>query len=276
MKFDGHVHTPYCPHGSSDNFEEYIEQAIMQNFTELTFTEHAPLPEGFKDPTPKEDSAMKLDMIEHYLHHLQKLKKQYAEKIKINIGFEVDYIIGYEEETKKFLNHYGPYLDDSILSVHFLKKDHQYFCLDYSPEEFENMIHHFESVEKIYECYYSTLKHSIESDLGLYKPKRIGHITLVHKFQKLYPCNRSFMDDINTILDLLVKHHLQLDYNGAGTVKPYCQETYPPLSIVKQAINKGIPLIYGSDAHSASAIGQGYEQLLANTVLHSHILNHDR
>ena len=25
---DGHIHSPYCPHGSSDRFEQYIKKAI--------------------------------------------------------------------------------------------------------------------------------------------------------------------------------------------------------------------------------------------------------
>lgn len=267
MKCDGHIHTPYCPHGSNDSWEEYIEQAIIQNFTEITFTEHAPLPMGFKDPTPEMDSAMKVDHLEDYINHLQILKRKYTKKLKINIGLEVDYIIGFENETKKFLNQYGPYLDDSILSVHFLKKDERYFCLDYSLEEFNNMIHHFGSIEEIYHGYYSTLKHSITADLGTFKPHRIGHITLVHKFQKQYPCVHSYENMINEILDLIQIKNLQIDYNGAGIVKPFCQETYPPSWVVKKAMNKGIPLVYGSDAHSASGIGQGYAQLVPDAIL---------
>ena len=26
---DGHIHTPYCPHGTDDSFEEYVQQAIQ-------------------------------------------------------------------------------------------------------------------------------------------------------------------------------------------------------------------------------------------------------
>ena len=25
---DGHVHSPYCPHGSNDSFEKYITEAF--------------------------------------------------------------------------------------------------------------------------------------------------------------------------------------------------------------------------------------------------------
>lgn len=64
---DGHVHTKYCPHGSDDNIEDYIEEAIKYKLDEISFTEHLPLPENFIDPSPLKDSAMKLEEMESYL-----------------------------------------------------------------------------------------------------------------------------------------------------------------------------------------------------------------
>lgn len=118
-----------------------------------------------------------------YLQELTNLKSYYRNALKINIGLEIDYIEGFEHETKEFLNEYGPYLDDSILSVHFLKNKDSYFCMDFSEEEFDRMIGHFGSLEQIYNTYFATLYKSINSDLGPFKPKRLGHITLVEKFK---------------------------------------------------------------------------------------------
>ena len=55
---DGHIHSPYCPHGSSDSFEQYIKKAIEVGVKVMTFTEHLPLPKNFNDPSPENDSAM--------------------------------------------------------------------------------------------------------------------------------------------------------------------------------------------------------------------------
>lgn len=54
-----------------------------------------------------------------YFEELQHLQKQYAQDIRIRIGLEVDYIQGFEQETRQFLDTYGHFLDDAILSVHF-------------------------------------------------------------------------------------------------------------------------------------------------------------
>ena len=37
---DGHIHSPYCPHGTGDPFELYVERALEIGLEEITFTEH--------------------------------------------------------------------------------------------------------------------------------------------------------------------------------------------------------------------------------------------
>ncbi|WP_246941257.1 histidinol-phosphatase HisJ [Bacillus pinisoli] len=269
MIADGHIHTLFCPHGTKDSFESYIEKSIELGVKEISFTEHAPLPSTFTDPTPNQDSAMKMEDLTLYFETITQLKEKYSEKIKINRGLEVDFIEGYEEEITSFLTQYGALLDDSILSVHFLRKDNNYFCLDYSPDTFEQMISVFGSVEKIYESYFHTLHQSIQADLGPYKPKRIGHITLVHKFQKKFPVHRMFEQEIIDLLLTMKQHHLQLDYNGAGVNKPLCKEPYPPDWVVEKAIQLNIPLVYGSDAHQVKDLQQGLDHLHLSATFQS-------
>ncbi|MBD8068988.1 histidinol-phosphatase HisJ [Bacillus sp. PS06] len=269
MKIDGHIHSPFCPHGTNDEFKQYIERAIELGYSEISFTEHAPLPLNFEDPTPDKDSGMDPTKLEKYISYLQKLQKRYKSQININIGLEIDFIKGYEEETRKFLEEYGPYLDDSLLSVHFLECQGNYYCLDFSASMFKQMIQVFSSVDAIYENYFDTLHKSITTDLGQYKPNRIGHITLVHKFQKLYPAKKDFRSSILSILNQMKEHRLQLDYNGAGVKKEFCGEPYPPQWVIKEAIKQKIPLVYGSDAHSAKDLEQGFDSLYANHLFTS-------
>ncbi len=261
-KIDGHIHSPYCPHGTKDPFEKYIEQAIQLGYTQITFTEHAPLPKGFVDTTPTMDSGMTRESLDLYLSDLKELQNRYSHKINILIGLEVDFIEGYEKETTDFLNTYGMVLDDSILSVHFLHNKNSWDCLDYSHEYFNRMLETYGSVDLIYDKYYDTVKKSILAELGNYKPKRIGHMTLVRKFQKLHKPTHSYEQETNDILKLIKEHDLQLDYNGAGLLKPYCQETYPSEDIIKKAKALNIPIIYGSDAHQAKDLNQGREKML--------------
>lgn len=259
---DGHIHSPFCPHGTKDSLKEYVEKAITLGFKEISFTEHAPLPLNFIDPTPAKDSAMEVDQLKYYFQEIDILKKEYAGNIRINCGLEVDYIEGYEEEIRQFLHAVGPQLDDAILSVHFLKHKNGYDCMDYSPEVFGKMISLYGSIEALYRKYFETVRKSILADLGSFKPKRIGHITLVHKFKKKYPTEVQFEKEISNILILMKQLGYELDYNGAGTAKPLCREPYPPKWIVDKALAMEIPLIYGSDAHQVKDLGQGINQMI--------------
>lgn len=261
---DGHIHTPFCPHGTKDTFKEYIEKAIQLGFSEISFTEHAPLPSGFIDTTPDKDSGMKLEELEEYFEQINQLKPIYKDKIRINCGLEIDYIEGFEAQTKDFLNNYGHKLDDAILSVHFLQHEDTYECLDYSPNVFEKMIQQYGSIEHVYENYFRTLLKSIQSDLGPFKPKRIGHITLVRKFQKKFPMPQDYRNEISQILRAIKERSYELDYNGAGISKPLCGETYPPKWVAEEATKLQIPLVYGSDAHQIKELKQGYNAIYSS------------
>ncbi|MET3697261.1 histidinol-phosphatase (PHP family) [Bacillus oleivorans] len=257
-KRDAHIHTPYCPHGAKDKFEEYIEQALIKGFSSITFTEHAPLPHSFADPTPLKDSAMKEEDVEPYIIEINRLKEQYKNEITIKTGFEVDYIAGFEEETQDFLNRYGPQLDDSILSVHFIKCHDQWLCIDYSPDTFSEAIRLTGGADHVYQLYFNQVLKSIRADLGPFKPRRIGHITLAAKFQKKYPPSHSFSSSITEILKEIKEKRYELDMNTAGLRKPLCREIYPRPDILTAAKQMGIPLVFGSDAHHAKELGADY------------------
>lgn len=260
MKRDGHIHTPFCPHGTKDSTELYIEKAIKSGFTDISFTEHAPLPANFSDPTPDQDSSMTLSQLTSYIEEISRLKNGYQKDIRIRLGLEVDFIEGYEKQTRSFLDEFGPALDDSILSVHFLQVTNRYFCADFSKEIFAELAAACGSVKAAYELYYKTLAASIQSNLGQFKPKRIGHPTLIHKFQLAH--SEKIDDDaqIRHILELMKDNDYELDVNGAGFSKPDCQESYPPLANIEYAKSLGIPLVFGSDAHSVNGLHKHYEK----------------
>ncbi|MEK4230339.1 histidinol-phosphatase HisJ [Solibacillus sp. FSL H8-0538] len=258
MKKDGHIHTPFCPHGSTDSFEQYIEKAIEQNFASISFTEHAPLPAGFIDPTPDQDSGMKAALLQPYLQELRTLKELYQDKITIHIGLEVDYISGFELETRHFLNEVGPFLDDAILSVHFLKHDDAYCCIDFSEEVYLNFAKQIGSIRSMYDLYYKTVRKSIDADLGSYKPKRIGHPTLIHKFQLAHQEQIDDAAQIKQLLRYMKVAGYELDVNSAGLSKPLCKEPYPPFPFIDFAKSIELPLVFGSDAHTAQDLHQHY------------------
>ena len=204
---------------------------------------------------------MAIDDFHSYIDELKGYQRAYEGQITIKIGLEIDYIEGHEEDTKRLLRDLGPNLDDSILSVHFLRSQDEWFCLDYSEKEFARIIKHFGTTEAVYDAYYGTLKKAIICELGPYKPKRIGHLSLVSKFQKKYPSRYDSTRQMLDLLPLIKQMGYQLDVNTAGLFKPLCKEIYPPAAILHEAANMGIPLVYGSDSHHPSDLGRGLDAL---------------
>ena len=129
------------------------------------------------------------------------------------------------------------------------------------------MIKQYQSIDLVYKAYFHTLQKSIVSELGKFKPKRIGHISLITKFQKKFPSNVKLDTYLSPILTLIKEHGYELDVNTAGLFKPYCGETYPPLPIIQAAKHMGIPLCYGSDAHHPIDLGRGLDTLKAHNLL---------
>jgi len=263
-KIDGHTHTQYCPHGSGDHVEQMIERAIELGFEEYHITEHAPIPDRFmKLLEPKKellgDLAMPEGEVNRYITEMLNVKRKYTNKIQIKIGFEVDYLPTEIAWVKDFLNYYGKYCDTGILSVHYMEGLNDWRCVDYQPDDVLNeLIPKYGSLENYQKAYYALVQESVLVDLGQYKPQKIGHLTLVDKFQKRIGVATSDAIDkqIYELLGLIKEKNYCLDYNHAGLFKPLCGETYPSERVALQAAQLGIPLIYGSDAHGVEDIGR--------------------
>lgn len=176
----------------------------------------------------------------------------------------MDYLIGYEDFTRDFLNEYGPQTDDGVLSLHFLEGQGGFRSIDFSAEDYnEGIVQFYGGFEQAQLAYLEGVKQSIEADLGLFKPRRMGHISLCQKFQQFFwedtsDFSEEVMEKFRVILALVKKRDYELDFNTAGLFKPLCGETYPPKKIVTLASELQIPFVYGSDSHGVQDIGRGY------------------
>lgn len=271
MKRDGHTHTEFCPHGKVDDTERLIQRAISLGFNEYSITEHAPLPTGINtiaagEPDVWATASMALNDVDNYLKKMNSLRKKYASDILIHIGFEVDYFTEFNLWTKDFLTEYGPQTDDGILSVHFLEGAGGLRGIDYSFEEYQvGVIDYLGSFEQAQNCYYRKIIESLDADLGPWKPTRLGHISLCQKFERFFNEPTSYSSNNKAlVLQLLTRvqeEQYSLDLNTAGFYKQGYQQSYPQVWITQKAAELGIPFVYGSDTHSLTDVGQGYEKI---------------
>lgn len=255
IKRDGHIHSPYCPHGSKDTLEEIIEKAIEIELEELSFTEHLCVPRYFVKKEFLDKCSPSKEEFYRYIKAVKEIRKNYK-NIKINIGAEIDYVEGLEEEYKELLNEVGPLLEDSLLSVHFVKYKEEYYAIDYL-DDFIRLLEVLE-LEKIYDLYYETLYKAITSDLGPYKPKRIGHPNLIRIFHKKFPLVYKNTLLLRKIVSTLKELDYEVDVNTAGLRKPYCGECYVSGTLDLLVKEYDVRRVYGSDAHQASDVGRDF------------------
>ena len=100
---------------------------------------------------------------------------------------------------------------------------------------------------------------SIRSDLGKFKPKRIGHPTLVRIFNKKYTANYSNVKLFQEIMDEINKGNYEIDYNTAGLRKEFCGEPYPGGEFYEMAMRNNVKMVYGSDSHFANDVGFNFK-----------------
>jgi histidinol-phosphatase (PHP family) len=53
-----------------------------------------------------------------------------------------------------------------------------------------------------------------------------------------------------------------IEINTSGLRKP-CHEIYPSEELLKTCFDNGIPITFGSDAHSPEDVGNGFDQAVA-------------
>ena len=267
--WDGHTHSDFCPHGSKDKTADRIEKAIKLGFTHYSITEHAPLPDKLLLlKTTPQDASLEYRYLENYWKSLKELKTTYQDKIKILIGLEIDYLVGYEDFTQEFLTTQLHQLDEIILSLHFLPdKTGNLKMIDKCWTSFESSFIQ-QGKENIWRLYWETIEKMVSKkwDFSNYPqlPIRIGHLALIEKYNKLLkPTNAlrkkwiSFI--LQKILPTVARQGYSLDFNVAGYRKKECGMPYFYMELLESCKKLAIPLVYGSDAHSTAEVGSHFE-----------------
>jgi histidinol-phosphatase (PHP family) len=258
--WDGHVHSGFCPHGSGESTRARIERAIELGFRRISIIEHYPLPPGFPPPPTSLPVDLPVEDVEPYLDETLALRKEFAGRIEVLVGFEWDFLPRHLDWMRGQLEEIGPRTQDGIMSIHFLKGE----IIDATAEHFMRRALPLMggTLEGAYSEYYRTLMQAVETDLGEYKPRRIGHLNLIRRFQRLHAAPGEYRDEIIEIVKRAAEKGMQLDYNVSGLRREHCGEAYVPSWLVEK-IAKGeieIECVYGSDAHSVGGIGASLEE----------------
>lgn len=235
---DYHIHTHYSD-GASD-FKDYIERAIELGFEEIGFSEHFVL----FPPGVEASFSMKIKEIPHYIEELTELRKRYANKIRIKIGVEVDYIPETIDQTLKILDQYP--FDYYIVGVHCVDGDFV-DTIDFA-KKLEKMTE--TDLERLYIKYFSLVFQALET-------KRfdiLAHPDIVKRLN--YRPKTDLTQYYEQLFDIIKRTGTVMEISTAGLFHPV-KEIYPDPNML-QLSDKGVPIIVNSDSHFAEHLTRAY------------------
>jgi histidinol-phosphatase (PHP family) len=215
--------------------ESYVERAIDLGIDIYGFSEHAPM--DFD-----EQYRLKFNEMALYESDVNNLQKKYSDKIKILLGYEVDYLKGHIDRRVLDAN-----VDYLIGSIHFLGK----WGFD-NPEFIDNYKNR--NIDDIWQEYFN----NIESMAKMGSFDIVGHLDLIKIF--------NFMPkkDIRLIatpaLKAIKKSNMVIELNSAGLRKP-TKEIYPSPLLLELAYELDIPITFSSDAHAIGQVGFKYDKV---------------
>lgn len=119
MKYNLHTHTKRCNHAEGED-REYVENAIKAGMKVLGFSDHCP--QFFPRKDYYSNFRMFPEQAFEYADSVRKLQKEYADDIKILLGFETEY---YPETYDEFIAFIRPLkLDYMLLGQHFVGNEY--------------------------------------------------------------------------------------------------------------------------------------------------------
>ncbi|WP_096258931.1 histidinol-phosphatase HisJ family protein [Lebetimonas natsushimae] len=234
MMIDIHNHTPLCKHATG-NPEEYVKKAIEKNIKIYGFADHASMEFD-------EQYRMSFSDMPKYEKEIKSLKEKYKDKIKILLGYEVDFT---PYVDKRVLERNVDYL---IGSVHFLDN----WGFD-NPEFIKEW--HNRDVDDIYEEYFSKIQDLAKSRLF----DIVGHLDLVKVFG--FKPKKNIKDIAKNAIKEIKKAGMAVEINTAGLRKPV-KEIYPSTKLLEMIRDEGIDITFSSDAHKPEDVGYKINEVI--------------
>ncbi len=245
-----HSHTHYCD--GTDAPETYLQAALEAGLVGYGFSSHAPLP--FATPW-----AMQAAKLPAYLSEIRSLKRQWAGRIEVLCGLEVDFIPGIV----------GPSafrafdLDYTIGSVHFVDAfpDGKPFEADGPTSLFDTGLREIfgGDIRKCLERYFSLLTEMVMTD----PPDVVGHLDKlkIHNGgQRLWQESAKwYRDAVMQAIEVIAQSPSIVEINTRGHYLGKTVDFYPSEWILREMKALGIRVAIHSDAHHPRQVAASFD-----------------
>lgn len=264
-----HTHSKYCD--GKGELREYVEYALAKGFSALGFSGHSPI------PFPS-NFAIKDEEYKAYCDEVRTLKAEYAGRIDIKLGLEIDYIPGLQEDFTPLIEQGG--LDYTIGSVHLIPNPddvealrelnatavgderkqipyHIWFIDGPRQETYDNGLHHIfkDDIRAGVRAYFYQQNAMIERN----RPTVVGHFDkiVMHNRNRYFTYEEKwFRDLLYETIELIRESGSIAEINTRGLYKGRHTDYYPAKETIQYMNGLNIPVLVGTDAHEPSNLDQ--------------------
>lgn len=245
IRADFHTHTTFCDGKSTPR--EMVEAACRMGFTDLGISGHSDY--SFCEP----GFGMSDQVLERYKEELYGLREEYAGRIRLYIGIELDCL--------------GPVqkAEYAIGSTHCLQKDGEYVSVDDKEEKVAD------AVERLWKGdWYAFAQDYYELEATVYDRTGcdwVGHFDLVTKVNEgcRYFDEKAdrYLGPALAAMERLAKMGLPFEINTGAIARGYRTSPYPSEILLRELFAMGGQIMINSDSHDARTIGASFDQALA-------------
>lgn len=245
-KTNFHTHSNYCD--GKATLREMVDFAVAHNFTALGFTGHCPLPF---------DNTYSITDYEGYCNEVRALKEEYADRIEISLGLEMDYVPGMLEDFSPLIKQGG--LEYTIGSIHLIPAEGSaprsaadLWMIDGSRYQTydEGLMKHFGGdIRRGVRAYF----HNENAMLERNRPTIVGHPDkiVMHNRDRYFTEDEPWYRDLALETIHLIKElDLICEINTRGIYKGRHADYYPGKWLIQEMKQLHIPVLVSTDAHA--------------------------
>lgn len=232
-----HTHTIYCD--GINTPEQMVEAAIAKGFDSIGFSGHSFM--TYADWVPQDRTV-------EYKEHINRLKKQYEDRIKIYLGLEVDMYSGPETDLTGF--------DYLIGGVHELKCRDGFFSVDESATNAQKIVEQqFDGDGLAFaKAYYEALASLPE--YGNFDI--IAHFDLITKYRDVVSLfdeeSKEYRNYAIEAARALAGKIPYFEVNTGAIARGYRTTPYPATFIIEELRKLGFGAVITSDCHDCTKL----------------------
>ena len=241
-----HTHTTFAD--GKHTAEEVVLSAIQSGMEVLGFSEHS------FHPHPDIYGMESIQLQQEYRKEIERLKKTYADRIKILCGIEQDSLSGIPTEVYDYV----------IGSVHNLAFGGEFTAIDLSMQDVQDAIEkHCGSDPMIYAKAYFEAVAKVEEDTQC---DIVGHFDLLTKFNEraaiFDTTDPRYIKAGLEALDALLEKDVIFEINTGAMSRGYRTTPYPAPVFLHRIAEKRGNVTLNSDAHNKNHLTYGFDVAL--------------